>query len=222
MTPLVVFSAVVVDINDDPNGGINSDVYFGGLPSVSFRVIFNFFIFITSNTEMRQIQTTEEEQSPASRPMGAGAQQTDWTENWFRKGNHTYDRVSGAVCSTSECGQADAVGGLNERGVHPNQTRAFVPGQPYTADVNIPGPFGRDDISTTAVYRDGVQVGIRNETLPNHALHPGVVERTIILQNGSYQIRTQGGGYGRWGGPNIWFDDVVWGPVDHAVIDGFR
>ena len=30
MTPLVVFSAVVVDINDDPNGGINSDVYFGG------------------------------------------------------------------------------------------------------------------------------------------------------------------------------------------------
>ena len=58
-------------INDDPNGGINSDVYFGGLPS--FRVIFNFFIFITSNTETRQIQTTEEEQSPASRPMGAGA-----------------------------------------------------------------------------------------------------------------------------------------------------
>ena len=60
------------DINDDPNGGINSDVYFGGLPS--FRVISNFFISITSNTETRQIQTTEEEQSPASRPMGAGAQ----------------------------------------------------------------------------------------------------------------------------------------------------
>ena len=60
-------------INDVRNGGINSDVYFGGLPSVSFRVIFNFFISITSNTETRQIQTTEEEQSPASRPMGAGA-----------------------------------------------------------------------------------------------------------------------------------------------------
>ena len=63
------------DINDDPNGGINSDVYFGGLLSVSFRVISNFFISITSNTETRQIQTTEEEQSPASRPMGAGAQE---------------------------------------------------------------------------------------------------------------------------------------------------
>ena len=62
-------------INDDPNGGINSDVYFGGLLSVSFRVISNFFISITSNTETRQIQTSEEEQSPASRPMGAGAQQ---------------------------------------------------------------------------------------------------------------------------------------------------
>ena len=59
-------------INDDPNGGINSDLYFGGLPS--FRLIFNFFISITSNTETRQIQTTEEEQSPASRPMGVGAQ----------------------------------------------------------------------------------------------------------------------------------------------------
>ena len=65
-------------INDDPNGGINSDVYFGGLLSVSFRVISNFFISITSNTEMRQIQTTEEEQSPASRPMGAGAQQNQY------------------------------------------------------------------------------------------------------------------------------------------------
>ncbi len=57
-------------INDDRNGGIYSDVYFGGLPSVSFRLISNFFISITSNTVTRQIQTSDEEQSPASRPMG--------------------------------------------------------------------------------------------------------------------------------------------------------
>ena len=62
-------------INDDRNGGIYSDVYFGGLPSVSFRLISNFFISITSNTVTRQIQTSDEEQSPASRPMGAGAQE---------------------------------------------------------------------------------------------------------------------------------------------------
>ena len=72
-------------INDDPNGGINSDVYFGGLPS--FRVIFNFFIFITSNTETRQIQTTEEEQSPASRPMGVGAQQNRY---FVQQNNNQY------------------------------------------------------------------------------------------------------------------------------------
>ena len=73
-------------INDDPNGGINSDVCFGDLPSVSFRLIFNFFISITSNTETRQIQTTEEEQSPASRPMGVGAHRPDlgWLGNNIR------------------------------------------------------------------------------------------------------------------------------------------
>ena len=73
------------DINDVRNGGINSDVYFGGLPS--FRVIFNFFIFITSNTETRQIQTTEEEQSPASRPMGVGAQQNRY---FVQQNNNQY------------------------------------------------------------------------------------------------------------------------------------
>ena len=74
-------------INDDPNGGINSDVYFGDLPSVSFRLISNFFIFITSNTETRQIQTTEEEQSPASRPMGAGAQKNRY---FVQQNNNQY------------------------------------------------------------------------------------------------------------------------------------
>lgn len=88
--------------------------------------------------------------------------------------------------------------------------------------MNIPGPFGKDHIRTTAVYNsDGVQVGIRNETMMDHALHPGVVERTVILQNGSYHIRTQGGGYGYMGGPNVWLDDMVWGPVDQVVIDKF-
>ena len=74
-------------INDDPNGGINSDVYFGDLPSVSFRLIFNFFISITTNTETRQIQTTEEEQSPASRPMGVGAQQNRY---FVQQNNNQY------------------------------------------------------------------------------------------------------------------------------------
>lgn len=84
------------------------------------------------------------------------------------------------------------------------------------------GPFGRDDVSTTAIFEDGVQVGVRNETLENHKLHPGTVERTIILKDGAYRIRTQGEGTGRFGKPNILLDDYVWGKVDRQVIDAFR
>ena len=70
-----IFSRGGGGINDDSNGGIFSDVSIGGQLGISFRLLFNFFISITSNTETRQIQTTEEEQSPASRPMGGGGQQ---------------------------------------------------------------------------------------------------------------------------------------------------
>jgi len=114
------------------------------------------------------------------------------------------------------------VDALNTNGVHPNQSKAFVPGEEYIADVNIPGPFGEDHIRTTAVYNsNGVQIGIRNETMIDHVLHFGVVQRTAILRNDSYHIRTEGGGSGYMGGPNVWLADRVWGPVDQAVIDKF-
>ena len=63
---------------------------------------------------------------------------------------------------------------------------------------------------------------MRNETLENHALHPGIVERSVIQNGSSFHILTQGGGYGRWGGLNIWFDNVVWDAVDQRVMDDFR
>lgn len=156
--------------------------------------------------------------------MSPHAQEGDWTEHWFGKGNHKYDRISSAVCAASQggCTQGAVVNALNAKGVHPNQTKAFVPGKEYIADVNIPGPFGEGHIRTTAIYNsDGIQIGIRNETMIDHALHPGVVQRTVILQSGSYHILTSGGGYGYLGGPNIWLDDMVWGPVDQAVINQF-
>ena len=149
----------------------------------------------------------------------------DWTEDWFASGNHRYRRQSTAVCEASSagCTLVRVVTVLNTKGVHPNQTRPFVPGQPYVGDVDIFGPFGEDHVSTTAVFNShGVQIGVRNETLENHALHPGVVERTVILKGQSYYILTEGGGYGMFGGPNIWLDDLVWGPVDQRVLDEFR
>ena len=149
-------------------------------------------------------------------------EQDDWTEHWFAKGRHFYDRISPPICAASECSLEDVVEALNGVGVHPNQTEEFVPGQPYVGDVDLPGPFGRDDVSTSAIFDDGVQVGVRNETQENHKLHPGTVERTVILKDGTYRIRTQGEGTGSLGGPNILFDDVVWGQVDRRVIDAFR
>jgi hypothetical protein len=142
----------------------------------------------------------------------------NWTDNFFLKGNHIYGRVSDPVCRAPSCDFKKAVQALNSKGVHPNQKTAFVPGRPYKADVDIPGPFGEDHIKTTAVYdKDGNQIGVRNETLIDHALYPGMVERTIIRTGNDFRIRTEGGGYGYMGGPNIWLPDVVWQPVDSAV-----
>lgn len=143
----------------------------------------------------------------------------DWTENWFAQGNHRYSHLSPPI----DANYFDMINALNRFGVHPNQKEPFVPGQPYVGDVNIPVPFDRDDVESTALYdANGNQIGVRNETLPNHALHPGVVQRTIVEQNGDKHIQTQGGGYGWLGGPNIGFDGSVWGDVDDRVQDALN
>jgi len=165
-------------------------------------------------TQPTELETLQQTQTTA--PAG------DWTENWFSAGNHKYDHLSEPVCEViqPECTQAVVVDALNSNGVHPNQEQSFVPGQEYVADVDIPGPFGSDRISTTGVFNEqGEQIGIRNETLPDHILHPGIVERTIVLQDGAYHISTQGGGAGIMGGPNTWFDEQVWSGVDQSVIN---
>ena len=129
------------------------------------------------------------------------------------------------MCNVSQdgCTLGNVVNALNQNGVHPNQTRPFVPGEEYVGDVDIPGPFGSDHVRSTAIYNsDGAQIGVRNETLVDHALHPGVVQRTVIQQGSSFHILTEGGGYGRLGGPNIWFDGAVWTPIDRKVINAFK
>ena len=142
----------------------------------------------------------------------------DVTDNWFFAGEHTYSHVSPSTDADYET----LIGAINERGVHPNQTDPFVPGEAYTGDVNLPGPFGVDNVTTTAIFdQNGNQIGVRNETEENHALHPGWVERTIVQdENGALHIQTTGGGSGALGGPNVWFDESVWGGVDNRVLDG--
>mgnify|MGYP006924537624 CR=1 FL=1 len=132
--------------------------------------------------------------------FGVPVPDDDWTENWFGEGNHRYSHLSPAI----DADFRSLLDAPNTVGVHPNQTRGFVPGEPYTGDVNIPGPWGMDEVSSTAIFdRNGRKIGVRNETLPNHQLHPGVVERTILRENGEYFIQTRGGGYGGLGGPNV-------------------
>ena len=147
----------------------------------------------------------------------------DEAENWFRKGRHTYGRME-RVCSESDSCQFS---GVRDRlfavGVHPNQTVPFEPGQPYVGDVDLPGPWGEDHVSSSVIRNSlGIAIGVRNVTLDNHLLHPGWVERTVLRAAGSIYIHTWGGGSGYFGGPNIWLDDLVWGPVDQRVKDGFK
>ena len=67
------------DINNgthgDINGGIFGDVW-GGNENIQYTPFVTTFSYAYWATETRQIQNPAEEQSPASKPMGAGTQQT--------------------------------------------------------------------------------------------------------------------------------------------------
>ena len=149
----------------------------------------------------------------------------DYAENWIFEGRHQYVRVSDAVCSMSkaDCTLANVVAALNAKGAYPEQAREFVPGQEHIADVDIPGPFGIDEIQTTALYnRDGNQVGVVNRTLSNHALRPGEVYRIAIPRDNAYRILTLGLGQGNFGVPNVRMKNRTWEPVDKNVIERFQ
>ncbi len=89
---------------------------------------------------------------------------------------------------------------VNRYGLHPNQKYSFIPGRYYKGDVDLPGLWGEDHVESTALFNhSGQQIGVRNETLENHLLHPGIVERRIVKHKGNYHILTEGGGYGEVG-----------------------
>ena len=44
----------------------------------------------------------------------------------------------------------------------------------------------------------------------------GITQSDTLLH-----IYTEGGGFGYFGGPNIWLDNVVWNQVDQRVMDTF-
>lgn len=143
------------------------------------------------------------------------------------EGNHKYKLISPPICSTSDpkCNVPAVVKVLNDKGAYPNQKNLNIFGGDNVGDVDIVGPWGKDPVKSSAIYNSqGLQVGIRNETLEGHALHPGVVERRVISQDGNLHVLTEGGGYGYGGGPNAneTILNLVWGPVDQVIADDFK
>ena len=151
--------------------------------------------------------------------------EADYAENVIFEGRHQYMRISDAVCSTTQadCTLTNVVEALNAKGAYPGQDREFVPGKVHVADVDIYGPFGLDEVRTTALYNlAGDQVGVVNKTLSNHVFRPRVVYRIVIPQDGAFHILTLGLGQGVLGGPNVWFKNPTWNPVDRNVIERFQ
>jgi hypothetical protein len=79
-------------------------------------------------------------------------------------------------------------------------------------DVNIPGPFGRDDVkSYTRIESDGSKFVV-NVTQENHTLHSGFIVRKVVPDGqGGYMVRTYGEG-------NSWKQSGIAG----AIADPFQ
>lgn len=112
---------------------------------------------------------------------------------------------------------------MNKMSASPNQKKEFIPDEKHIGDVDISGPWGVDDVSSTAIYnKKREKIGIRNQTLENPKLHNGVVERTINGCNNKLFIQTKSAGYSTLGGPNIWLPELICGELDQLLIDEYN
>ncbi|MEA5470156.1 hypothetical protein [Spirulina sp. 06S082] len=85
--------------------------------------------------------------------------------------------------------------------------------------LDIPGPFGEDPIRTTVNQN---QYSITNYTREDHALHPGIVNRTVIEKDGHIVISTFGEGEGILPTINENQAPDLWGDVDRGLIREVR
>jgi hypothetical protein len=138
--------------------------------------------------------------------------------------------LSDAICilSDSGCTIANVLSILNDVGVHPRQSRPYIPGEIYEADVDILDvplvrQWNADHVIVTAIYNGyGDQVGVKNTTKEDHILDPGIVRRVIVKRDGALYISTVGTGAGWLGGMNNALKNGAWRPVDDRVIEEYR
>ncbi|WP_338395542.1 hypothetical protein [Fulvitalea axinellae] len=70
------------------------------------------------------------------------------------------------------------------------------------------------DVNSVA---DPASRSVTNSTRPNHFLHPGAVNRQVVIQGKTLGIRTVGIGKGAFPKMNSWLAPVVWNPVDKQI-----
>jgi len=147
----------------------------------------------------------------------ASSIKNDYAENYIASGEHFYSR-DGLICTigVNGCSNAAVVNAMHEVGSYPDQSSSLA-GLEGSIRVNNVRMFGDDHVATIVGANS-----ITNVTYPDHFLHPGFVNRSVISSGGKIYIRTIGGGWGRFGYLNNRLKNQVWGGVDARVAERFR
>ena len=138
-------------------------------------------------------------------------------------GYHRYptegERIEGRICSTS-------LPGCTRKAVFEtmlSQVKFIAPTTETDSvknckitNLDIPNILAGDDPILTTIDND--EFSIRNYTRYDHALHPGVVIRTVIEKNGFIFVNTFGEGYGPFPDFNKLFSLNLWKNVDAGLV----
>ncbi len=122
----------------------------------------------------------------------------------FRPGPHVYVVLN--QVGDSQCDADEALEGLLQHA---------APGQTNTASTgNIVTVPGLGDVIQEV---DHAAKKVTNITTPNHALFPGTVERSVVVEGNKVYIRTVGIGTGPMAGLNVLGANALWGFQDSLI-----
>ena len=183
------------------------------------------FTDVAVPAEKQPADRPADSEPPPGVPTYRGPARPDYWEWPVFPGEHCYEVLSARICAVSECDYNEVIKVLNEKAVHPKQVEPFDPDSDviYEADVDLPIPYsGKDSVRVEPIRADnGLQIGVLNTALGDHALRPGTVSRTGVAHEGFYRIHTVGKGGGWWPRQNVVRKEQVWGELDQLVIDEF-
>jgi RHS repeat-associated protein len=139
---------------------------------------------------------------PVSVPAEKGWEDFDRSDPNF----HAYDYTDSVGSGDAEYGAALEQELIN----HPTPGQGAASAGGTTIDVDIPGPFGQDNVSSYVVTSADGSRYIINVTQADHTLGSGFVIRQVVNDgNGNYSIRTYGEG-------NSWKQTGIAGAIGGA------